>query len=77
MEWENIFNSIGSWYNVFIEWYISAPIYGQVFALIGLITLLALAITLLFYVIKGIAYLVYYTFKGVYYLLKYIMVFIS
>ena len=72
MEWENIFNSIGFWYNVFIEWYISAPIYGQVFALIGLITLLALAIIILYYVIKGIAYLVYYIFNGVYLLLKYI-----
>ena len=72
MEWENIFNSIGFWYNEFVEWYISAPIYGQVFAIIGLITLLALAIILVYYVIKGIAYLVYYTFKGVYLLLKYI-----
>ena len=72
MEWENNFNSIGFWYNAFIEWYTSAPIYAQVFAIIGLITLLALAITLLYFIIKGIAYLVYYIFKGLYLLLKYI-----
>ena len=72
MEWENVFNNIGFWYNVFVEWYLEQPIYGQVLTIIGLITLLALAITLVYYVIKGIAYLVYYIFKGVYLLLKYI-----
>ncbi|NVM34986.1 MAG: zinc ribbon domain-containing protein [Candidatus Lokiarchaeota archaeon] len=72
MEWENVINSIGFWYNVFIEWYNAAPIVAQVFAIIGIITLLALAITLVYYIIKGIAYLVYYIFKGLYLLLKYI-----
>ncbi len=72
MEWEYVINSIGFWYNVFIEWYISAPLVAQVFAIIGIITLLALAITLVYYIIKGIAYLVYYIFKGLYLLLKYI-----
>jgi len=70
LEWENVFDSIGFWYNVFVNWYLNQPIYGQVLALIGLITLLALAITLVYYIIKGIAYLVYYIFKGIYYLLK-------
>ncbi|MCK4380409.1 MAG: hypothetical protein KAW51_04665 [Candidatus Lokiarchaeota archaeon] len=72
MEWENVINNIGFWYNVFIEWYNSAPIVAQVLAIIGIITLLALAITLVYYIIKGIAYLVYYIFKGLYLLLKYI-----
>lgn len=70
MDWENFFDTIGFWYNVFVEWFLEQPIYGQVLAIIGLITLLALAITLVYYTIKGIAYLVYYIFKGVYYLLK-------
>ncbi|MFX1499704.1 MAG: hypothetical protein ACFFDH_01925 [Promethearchaeota archaeon] len=72
MEWENIFKNIGVWYDTFVDWYLVQPIYGQVLAIIGIITLIALAITLVYYVIKGIAYLVYYIFKGIYLLLKYI-----
>ncbi|MFX1328275.1 MAG: hypothetical protein ACFE91_09030 [Promethearchaeota archaeon] len=72
MDWENFFNSINMWYNIFVEWYIEQPIYGQIFALIGIIALLALLITLIYFIIKGIAYLVYYIFKGLYYLLRYI-----
>jgi len=41
-------------------------------AIIGIIALFALAVTLLYFIIKGIAYLIYYTIKGIYYLLKYI-----
>lgn len=72
MEWEYFFESIEFWYNTFVDWYLSAPIYAQVLAIIGLITIIALAITLVYYVIKGIAYLVYYILKGLYLLLKYI-----
>ncbi len=72
MDWENFFDTIGFWYNVFVDWFVEQPIYGQILTLIGLITLLILAITLVYYTIKGIAYLVYYIFKGIYYLLKYI-----
>ena len=70
MDWENFFDTIGFWYNVFVEWYLVQPIYGQVLTIIGLITVLVLAITLVYYTIKGIAYLVYYVLKGIYYLLK-------
>ena len=72
MDWETFLENIGIWYNVFIEWYLEQPLYGQVLAIIGIITLLALAVTLLYFIIKGIAYLIYYTIKGIYYLLKYI-----
>ncbi|MFX1570793.1 MAG: hypothetical protein ACFFCV_20840 [Promethearchaeota archaeon] len=72
MEWEHFFKSIEFWYNTFVDWYLSAPIYAQVLAIIGLITIFALAITLVYYFIKGIAYLVYYILKGLYLLLKYI-----
>ncbi len=65
-----IFDSINKWYNEFIEWYMVQPIYGQIFAIIGIFVLLALAIILIYYVIKGIAYLVFYIIKGVYYILK-------
>lgn len=70
MDWRNIADHIYSMYNEFIEWYLVQPIYGQVLAIIGIIALLALAVTLVYYVIKGTAYLIFYTLKGIYYLLK-------
>lgn len=70
MDWRNIVDNIYLWYNEFIEWYLVQPIYGQILAIIGIIALLALAVTLIYYVIKGIAYLIFYTLKGIYYLLK-------
>ena len=53
-----------------VNWYLAQPIYGQILVLVGLIALLALAVVILYYVLKGVAYLVYYVLKGVYYLLK-------
>jgi len=70
MDWRNIVENIYLGYNEFLEWYLVQPIYGQVLAIIGIIALLALAVTLIYYVIKGIAYLIFYTLKGIYYLLK-------
>lgn len=70
MDWRDFLESIGVWYNLFIEWYAQQPLYGQILVLIGIIALLALVITLIYYIIKGIGYLVYYIIKGVYYLLK-------
>ena len=72
MEWKNIIDAIYLWYNEFVDWYLIQPVYGQVLTLIGIIAVIALAITLVYYVIKGIAYLIYYILKGIYYLLKYI-----
>jgi hypothetical protein len=70
MDWRNIVDSIYVWYNEFLEWYVVQPIYGQILAIIGIIALLSLAVTIIYYVIKGIAYLIFYTLKGIYYLLK-------
>ncbi|MHA1930961.1 MAG: hypothetical protein ACW96X_00380 [Promethearchaeota archaeon] len=53
-----------------VNWFIVQPIYGQVLVLVGVIALLALAVVITYYVLKGVAYLVYYVLKGVYYLLK-------
>ncbi|MFX0003896.1 MAG: hypothetical protein ACFE9C_10810 [Candidatus Hodarchaeota archaeon] len=72
MDWENFLENIGIWYNIFVEWYLQQPLYGQILAIIGIIAILALVVTLLYYIIKGIAYLIYYVIKGVFYLLKYI-----
>ena len=70
MDWRNIVDKIYLMYNEFVEWYLVQPIYGQILAIIGIIALLALAVTLIYYVIKGIAYLIFYILKGIYYLLK-------
>ncbi|MFX1376090.1 MAG: hypothetical protein ACFFA0_09780 [Promethearchaeota archaeon] len=70
MDLRKIAETIYLWYNEFIDWYLVQPIYGQILAIVGIITLLALAVTLIYYIIKGIAYLIYYILKGIYYLLK-------
>ena len=53
-----------------VDWFVVQPIYGQILILVGVIALLALAVVIIYYVLKGVAYLVYYILKGVYYLLK-------
>ena len=58
-----------SWEEI-VNWYLAQPIYGQILVLVGFFALLALAVVIAYYIIKGIAYLVYYLIKGVYYLLK-------
>lgn len=72
MNWENLLENISIWYNIFLEWYLQQPLYGQVLAIIGIIAILVLTVLLIYYIIKGIAYLIYYSIKGVFYLLKYI-----
>jgi len=70
MDMINFFDIIKMWFNEFIEWYLLQPIFAQLFIIIGIITLLALTVTLVYYIVKGIVYLGYYIIKGVYYLLK-------
>ncbi len=70
MDMNYFFESINMWYNEFVEWYSLQPIFAQIFVIIGIIIILALAVTLVYYIIKGIAYLVYYILKGIFYLLK-------
>ena len=61
MIWKEMMDMIGFWYNKFIEWYFVQPIYGQILALVGIIAIIALSITLIYYVFKGI----YYLLKGI------------
>ncbi|MHA1913152.1 MAG: hypothetical protein ACW986_01935 [Promethearchaeota archaeon] len=67
---EVLWQNIGVWWQEIVNWYLAQPIYGQILVIVGVIALLALAVVIVYYVIKGVAYLVYYIFKGVYYLLK-------
>ena len=70
MDWRDIVNNLHLWYMEFVDWYLVQPIYGQILTIVGIIAILALVITVVYYIIKGIAYLVYYILKGTYYLLK-------
>ncbi|MFX1503989.1 MAG: hypothetical protein ACFFDH_23710 [Promethearchaeota archaeon] len=70
MDWSSFLDNIGVWYETFISWFLEQPIYGQVLVIIGIVAILALLVTIIYYIIKGIAYLIYYIIKGVYYLLK-------
>ena len=70
MDIEFILDGVNMWYNEFIDWYLLQPIYAQIFVIIGILVIFALAITLIYYIIKGIFYLVYYILKGTYLLLK-------
>lgn len=70
MDWRDIVDNLYLWYNEFIDWYLIQPIYGQILVIVGIIAILALVITIVYYIIKGTAYLIYYILKGFYYLLK-------
>ena len=70
MDWRDIVNNLYLWYDEFVNWYLVQPIYGQILTIVGIIAILALVITVVYYIIKGIAYLIYYILKGTYYLLK-------
>ncbi|MFX1345578.1 MAG: hypothetical protein ACFFAI_10755 [Promethearchaeota archaeon] len=53
-----------------IGWFLELPLLNQILILIGIVILSILAIVLVYYVLKGVAYLLYYLFKGLYYLFK-------
>jgi len=53
-----------------VNWFVAQPLYGQILVLIGLFAVIALAVVIVYFVLKGVVYLVYYILKGVYYLLK-------
>ena len=63
-------NIFGVPWQEIVDWFLVQPLYGQILVLIGAVAVLALAVVIAYYVIKGVAYLVYYLLKGIYYLLK-------
>jgi hypothetical protein len=70
LDWRDIVDTISLWYEEFVDWYLSQPIYGQILTIVGIIAILALIIVILYYIIKGIGYLIYYILKGIYLILK-------
>jgi hypothetical protein len=53
-----------------IGWYLELPLLGQILIIVAIIALSILAVILVYYILKGVAYLLYYLFKGLYYLFK-------
>jgi len=53
-----------------IGWFIALPLLSQILIIIGIIVLTIIAVVLVYYILKGVAYLLYYLFKGLYYLFK-------
>jgi hypothetical protein len=63
-------NVFGIAWQEIVDWFLAQPIFAQVLVLIGVFAVLALAVILVYYILKGVGYLIYYLFKGIYYLLK-------
>lgn len=61
------------WYSweEFAEWFWLLPTFGQILMVIGIVAIVALVITAVYYLLKGISYLIYYICKGIGYLFYY------
>ena len=70
VDWNQVAENVNLYWQQFLEWFLSIPMYGQALVIVGAVAVVILAGILVYYVLKGTAYLVYYIFKGVYYLLK-------
>ncbi|MFW9821962.1 MAG: hypothetical protein ACFFE4_03460 [Candidatus Thorarchaeota archaeon] len=53
-----------------IGWFLEFPLLGQILIIIGLIAITIAALVLVYYILKGLAYLLYYLSKGLYLFLK-------
>jgi hypothetical protein len=70
VEWDYIRDQILFGLEEFMNWFLTIPMYGQILVIIGIVASLILAVVIVYYVLKGVAYLIYYILKGVYLLLK-------
>lgn len=74
VNWNNVAEQAMFAWERFIGWFLSISIEAQVLVIIGVVAALILAGIIVYFVLKGVAYLVYYILKGVYLLLKGIFV---
>lgn len=70
VDWNSIIDQALIYWKEFASWFLNIPIYGQVLVIFGAVAILILAGVLVYYILKGVAYLVYYILKGTYLLLK-------
>jgi len=74
VNWEQIGEQALLYWQEFITWFLGMPIYAQVLLIVGAVATIVLAVIIVYYVLKGVAYLIYYILKGTYLLLKAIFV---
>ncbi|MFX1448456.1 MAG: hypothetical protein ACFFCG_10025 [Promethearchaeota archaeon] len=74
VDWEQIGEQALLYWEEFITWFLGMPIYAQVLLIIGAVAAIVLAVIIVYYVLKGTAYLIYYILKGTYLLIKGIFV---
>ncbi len=74
VDWEQIAEQASYIWEDFIGWFLSIPIEAQILVIIGAVAAVILAGIIVYFVLKGVAYLIYYILKGVYLLLKGIFV---
>jgi hypothetical protein len=74
VDWEQIGSQALLYLQELISWFLALPIITQVFVILAAVGVIILSVIIVYYVLKGVAYLVYYILKGVYLLLKGIFV---
>jgi hypothetical protein len=70
VDWEQIANQALLYWQEVITWFLALPIFSQVFVIMAAVGAIILSVVIVYYTLKGVAYLVYYILKGVYLLLK-------
>ena len=70
VDWNSIIDQALIYWEEFAAWFLNIPIYGQILVIFGAVAILIIAGVLVYYILKGVAYLVYYILKGTYLLLK-------
>jgi hypothetical protein len=70
VDWNQIVDQVLLHWQEFIAWFLALPIYSQVFVIMATIGAIILSVIIVYYTLKGVAYLIYYILKGVYLLLK-------
>jgi hypothetical protein len=70
VDWRQIADQVLLYWQEFITWFLALPIYSQVFVIMAAVGAIILSVIIVYFTIKGVAYLIYYILKGVYLLLK-------
>ena len=70
VDWKQIAEQALLYWQEAITWFLALPIYSQVIVILAAIGVIVLSVVIVYYTLKGVAYLVYYILKGVYLLLK-------
>jgi len=74
VNWDQVANEVLTYWEQFLGWFLSIPIYAQMLLIIGAVAAIVLAVIVVYYVLKGVAHLIYYILKGTYMLIKGILV---